>query len=274
MNHRRFLKDKKRIIIKIGTILLTHKNGIVNLPRLEKLARIAAELAKAGKEIIIVTSGAVGAGIGKMNLESKPRSLEEKQAFAAVGQAALMRMYDTFFSEYDQAIGQVLLTRDGIENPVRRTNARNTINCLLSMNVIPIINENDTVSTLEIDFGDNDMLSALVADLVRADLLIMLTNTNGVYTSDPEKNKDAQQVATVLKAGDDLKNVNAEGKSHFGSGGMQTKIEAAELCRQKNIDVVIAEGSNPEVIFSILEGKQEGTLFVSESTSLQIGNNQ
>lgn len=271
MKYRELLKIKKRIIIKIGTSLLTHENGKVDLLRVEKLARVIAGLADAGKEVILVSSGAVGAGMGKLKLNERPVKVVEKQALASIGQAVLMRMYDTFFSEYDKVIGQVLLTRDGIENNVRRTNARNTISHLLKMGVIPIINENDTVSTAEIEFGDNDMLSALVADLVRADLLIILTNTNGVFTADPRIYSDAQQVSTVLKAVEDLKDINMKGKSSLGSGGMQSKIEAAELCREKNIDVIIAEGTDPAIIFDIMDGKMHGTFFVSDATSHQVG---
>ena len=197
----------------------------------------------------------------------------DKQALAAIGQAALMRMYDTFFNEYDKIIGQVLLTRDGIENSRRRTNARNTINRMLELDVIPIINENDTVSTDEIEFGDNDLLSAMVADLVNADLLIILTNTHGVFTADPNIHKDAKPVSTVIKAGEDLKGINLEGQSQHGSGGMQTKIMAAELCREKNIDTVIAQGTEPSMLLDIMEGKMEGTLFVSEATKNIIDKN-
>ena len=160
----------------------------------------------------------------------------------------------------------MLLTRDGIENSVRRNNARNTIHRLIEMNVIPVINENDTVSTAEIEFGDNDMLSAEVAKLIQADLLIILTNTNGVYTSNPYLHSDAKQVSTVITAKEDLKDIVFEGKSRLGSGGMETKIQAAELCREHNIDVVIAEGLNPAQIYEVLDGKPFGTLFVSEST--------
>lgn len=266
MDHRIILKDKHRIVVKVGTALITQEDGRINLLRIEKMARVISSLISAGKEVILVTSGAVGAGMGIMKLDSKPTEIIEKQALASIGQAALLRMYETFFNEYDQVIGQVLLTRDGIENETRRTNAGNTINRLLEMNVIPVINENDAVSTEEIEFGDNDMLAVMVAELIKADLLIILTNTDGVYTSNPHKNSDAKQVSTVLEAKKDLKGIVADGKSNVGSGGMQSKIEAAETCRKKNIDVVIAEGSNADVLFDILAGKKHGTHFVSEST--------
>ncbi|MDF1571549.1 MAG: glutamate 5-kinase [Bacteroidales bacterium] len=269
MNHRVILKDKHRIIVKVGTALITQEDGRINLLRIEKMARVISNLISAGKEVILVTSGAVGAGMGIMKLEKKPTGIVEKQALASIGQAALLRMYETFFNEYDQVIGQVLLTRDGIENETRRTNARNTINRLLEMNVIPVINENDAVSTEEIEFGDNDMLAARVAELINADLLIILTNTDGVYTSNPHKNSDAKQVSTVMEAKKDLKGIVAEGTSDVGSGGMQSKIRAAEICRKNNIDVVIAEGSDADVLFDILAGKKQGTHFVSKSTGIK-----
>ncbi len=268
MEHRVGLKDKHRIIVKLGTALITQEDGRINLLRIEKMARVISSLISAGKEVILVTSGAVGAGMGIMKLEKKPTEIVEKQALASIGQAALLRMYETFFNEYDQVIGQVLLTRDGVENETRRTNARNTINRLLAMGVIPVINENDAVSTEEIEFGDNDMLAVMVAELIKADLLIMLTNTDGVYTSNPHKNSDAKKVSTVMEAKKDLKGIVAEGKSNVGSGGMQSKIEAAEICRKKNIDVVIAKGSDADVLFDILAGRKEGTHFVSESTEV------
>ncbi|MCF8224664.1 MAG: glutamate 5-kinase [Bacteroidales bacterium] len=269
MEHRELLKNKQRIIIKIGTALITHTDGKINLIRLEKFARVIAGLRNEGREIILVTSGAVGSGIGILDMENEPVDIIEKQALASVGQAALLRMYETFFKEYNQIIGQVLLTRDGIDHPVRKNNAKNAIEKLLAMGVTPVINENDVVSTEEIEFGDNDMLSAMVAELVSAGLLIILTTTNGVYTDNPKTNSDAKQVPKVMKAGNDLKDVVTEGKSEMGSGGMRSKIDAAELCRQKNIDVVIADGTDANVIYEILNGSEHGTHFVSRSTDLK-----
>ena len=269
MDHRKLLKDKQRIIVKVGTALITHEDGKINLLNLEKLARVIAGLCNEGRDIILVTSGAVGAGMGIMNLNKRPEKVADRQALASIGQAALLRMYETFFKEYNQTIGQVLLTRDGIEDPVRRRNAKNTIEKLLEMGVTPIINENDTVSTAEIEFGDNDMLSVLVAELINADLLIMLTTTDGVFTDNPKVNSNAKQVPTVMKAGDELKGIITNGTSGLGRGGMESKIKAAEMCRQKNIDVVIADGSEAHVIYDILEGGKYGTLFVSRSTDLK-----
>jgi len=266
MNYRERLKDRKRIVVKVGTALITHDNGKVNLLRLEKMAEVISGLRNMGKEIVFVSSGAVGAGMGKLNLSKSPDSISQKQALASIGQASLMRMYETFFNEYNQTIGQVLLTRDGVEDKVRGNNAKNTINRLLEMGAIPVINENDTVSTEEIEFGDNDMLAVVVAELIGAELLIILTTTDGVYTANPHTHSDARQVSNVRKAGDDLKDIVAEGKSDFGSGGMQSKINAAELCRQKDIDVVIAGGIDVSVIFDILDGEEIGTHFISEKT--------
>ena len=258
MNHRKLLKDKQRIIVKVGTALITHEDGKINLLNLEKLARVIAGLCNEGREIILVTSGAVGTGMGIMDFNNKPENVAERQALASIGQAALLRMYETFFKEYNQTIGQVLLTRDGIEDPVRRRNAKNTIEKLLDMGVTPII-----------EFGDNDMLSALVAELINADLLIMLTTTDGVFTDNPKLNSNAKQVPTVMKAGEDLKGIITNGSTGLGCGGMESKIKAAELCRQKNIDVVIADGTESHVIYDILEGGKYGTLFVSRSTDLK-----
>lgn len=269
MKHRAILKHKSRIVIKTGTRLLTHENGKLNLLRMEKLVRMLAELQNRGKEVLLVSSGAVGAGMGKLTGAARPGSVVEKQALAAIGQAELVRMYQKFFDEYNKTAAQVLLTRDGIENALRRNNARNTLHTLLEMGVIPIINENDTVSTAEIEFGDNDILSACVANLVQADLLMILTNTNGVYTSDPFLDTGARQVPKVLQPDEDLKDVICSGKTHLGSGGMESKIAAAELCRENNVDVVIADGNEPEQVFSILEGELYGTMFVSQASQIQ-----
>lgn len=273
MNHREELKNKKRIIIKVGTALITFGNGKINLINLEKLARVIAAVHHSGREIVLISSGAVGAGMGIMNIENKPESIIERQALASIGQAALMRMYETFFKEYNQTIGQVLLTRDGLEDPVRRTNAKNTIERLLSMGVTPVINENDAISTAEIEFGDNDILSATLANIIKADLLIILTTTDGVYTDNPKVNSNAQKISTVTRAGNELKDVITNGKSQLGSGGMKSKIKVAEMCRKNNIDVVIADGTEAGVINDILEGRTHGTHFVSKITKLKSSKN-
>jgi glutamate 5-kinase len=267
MTHRKYLKDKKKIVVKVGTSLLTYNNGKINLQRMEKLVRVLADLHNQGKEVILVTSGAVGVGVGMLGLEEKPHDLVMKQALAAIGQAGLIRLYQKFFDEYNKVVAQLLLTRDGIENSLRRRNARNTILKLLTMGIIPVVNENDTVITDEIEFGDNDTLSAAVATLVHADLLLILTNTDGVFTADPHIHLSARKVPKVMKYGDELKNVDVKGSSTLGSGGMASKIAAAQLCREHNIDVVIADGTDPGTVLAVMEGKDLGTFFVSDSTS-------
>jgi glutamate 5-kinase len=268
MTHRKYLKHKKKIVIKVGTSLLAYDNGKINLQRMEKLVRVLADLHNSGKEVILVSSGAVGVGVGMLGLENRPDTLVKKQALAAIGQVGLMRLYQKFFDEYNKTVAQVLLTRDGIENSLRRKNARNTLNQLIEMGIIPVVNENDTVSTAEIEFGDNDTLSAVVANLIQADLLLILTNTDGVFTADPHVHHSAQKVPKVMKASDELKDINVEGSSKMGSGGMASKIAAAELCREHNVDVVIANGADPSTIMDVLEGKDLGTFFVSDATQM------
>jgi glutamate 5-kinase len=271
MTHRKYLKGKKRIVVKVGTSLITYENGKINLQRMERLAMVLADLQNRGKEIILVSSGAVGMGVGMIGLEERPRDLVMKQALAAIGQVGLIRLYQKFFDEYNKVVAQLLLTRDGIENSLRRKNARNTLLQLLEMGIIPIINENDTVITDEIEFGDNDTLSAAVATLIQADLLLILTNTDGVFTADPHFNIAATKVPKVMKASNDLKDVDLKGSSKMGKGGMASKIAAAELCREHNVDVVIADGTDPYTILDILEGKDLGTFFVSDATSQMAG---
>jgi glutamate 5-kinase len=268
MTHRKFLKKKKKIVVKVGTSLLTYDNGKINLHRMEKLVRVLADLNNSGREVVLVSSGAVGVGVGMIGLDSKPDTLVKKQALAAIGQVGLLRLYQKFFDEYNKTVAQVLLTRDGIENSMRRKNARNTLNQLIEMGIIPVVNENDTVSTHEIEFGDNDTLSASVATLIQADLLLILTNTDGVFTADPHIHHSAQKVPKVMKASDDLKHIDLNGSSKMGTGGMASKIAAAELCRDHNVDVVIANGEDPSTIMDVLDGKDLGTFFVSDATQM------
>ena len=271
MTHRKYLKEKKKIVVKVGTSLLAYDNGKINLQRMEKLVRVLSDLHNSGKEVILVSSGAVAVGVGMIGLEEKPDDLVKKQALAAIGQVGLIRLYQKFFDEYNTTLAQVLLTRDGIENSLRRKNARNTLHQLIEMGIVPVINENDTVATEEIEFGDNDTLSAQVATLIQADLLLILTDTDGVYTSNPHIDSKAQKVSKVMKASRDLKDVDLNGSSKMGSGGMTSKIAAAELCREHNVDVVIADGTDPSTILAVLEGKDLGTFFVSEATNKLAG---
>jgi len=268
MTHRKYLKNKKKIVVKVGTSLLAYENGKINLQRMEKLVRVLADLSNSGKEVVLVSSGAVGVGLGMIGLENKPDNLVMKQALAAIGQVGLIRLYQKFFDEYNKTVAQVLLTRDGIENSLRRKNARNTLNQLIEMGIIPVVNENDTVITDEIEFGDNDTLSAAVATLIQADLLLILTDTDGVFTADPHIHQSARKVPKVMKASKDLKDIDLEGTSKMGSGGMASKIAAAELCREHNVDVVIADGADPSTIMDVLDGKDLGTFFVSDATQM------
>jgi glutamate 5-kinase len=261
MSIRKELRNKKKIVVKIGSSTLTYPSGKLNFQRIEKLARVLSQIQASGKNVLLVSSGAIAVGAGRLGLDKKPEKLADKQALAAVGQAELIKIYQKFFDEYHQKVAQVLLTKDGIVNPVRKTNARNTLNALLDMQIIPIINENDTVATDEIEFGDNDTLSAYVATLVEADLLIMLSDIDGLYSSDPRTDKDATIISVVNEITPELERIAAGKGTSFGTGGMITKLAAAKICKDHSIDVVITNGATPEVIYNILEGEETGTLF-------------
>lgn len=258
------LREKKKIVIKIGTTSLTHSNGRINLNRIEKLAQVLSDIKNSGKQVILVTSGAIAAGAGKIGLNDKPTKLSEKQALAAIGQAELIRIYEKFFTNYNQIVAQVLLTKDGVMNPVRRYNAKNTLNTLMNMNIIPIINENDTVATDEIEFGDNDSLSAHVAAITEADLLIILSDIEGLYNGDPRKDQNVKIISKVFEISEEIQEYAGSPGSNFAKGGMVTKISAANLCNNAGIDMVIALGEEPAIVFEILDGKEVGTLFVAK----------
>ncbi len=264
MTDRIKLCEKKKIVVKIGTTSLTHSDGGINFERIEKLAKVLSQLRNGGKQILLVTSGAIAAGAGKLGLTRKPEKLAEKQALAAIGQAELIKIYEKSFTNYNQIVAQVLITKDGIFHPIRRLNAKNTLNTLMSMNIIPIINENDTVSTDEIEFGDNDTLSAHVSVLTEAELLVILSDIDGLYNNDPRKDQNATIISKVVEISNEIEEIAGNAGSHFAKGGMATKISAAKLCEKAGIDTVIASGEDPAVIFEILEGKEVGTLFVAK----------
>lgn len=267
MNYRDRLKYKKKIVIKIGTSTLTFPNGRLNLQRIERLAKVLSDLQKEGKSILLVSSGSIAAGSGRIGLHSKPVELYKKQALAALGQAELIKIYQKFFKQFNQVVAQILLTADVITNKVRNKNARNTLYSLLDMNIIPIINENDTISTDEIEFGDNDTLSAYVATVVGADLLIMLSDIDGLYSADPKTEKNANIIPTVFEITPDLEEM-AKGKgTDFATGGMVTKLNAAKVCYASNIDSVIVNGSNPDIINELLRGREIGTYFIAHNIS-------
>jgi len=261
MPDRNNILNKKRIVIKVGSSTLTHSNGALNLLRIEKLTGVITYLHNQGKEVVLVSSGAIATGAGKLGIEKKPGDKIKKQALAAIGQAELIKIYDKFFEEYNKTVAQLLLTRDGIENASRRRNARNTFKELLSMKVIPIVNENDTVSTDEIEFGDNDILSAMVSSLITADLLIILSDVDGLFSGDPNTNKDAKLISRLTSSDGDLSKYIFDSESAFGTGGMASKLAAGKHCLENGIDMVIANGSNPSIIYNVLEGREVGTYF-------------
>lgn len=265
MINRDALKDKKRIVVKIGSSSLTHKEtGLLDFVKLEKLVRVLTNLRNQGKEVILVSSGAIAVGRKKLGLRKEEMTLSKKQACAAVGQAQLMMTYQKIFSEYNQPVAQILLTKITMMQEENKTNAENTFLELLSLGVIPIVNENDTVSTYEIQFGDNDRLSALVTALTGADLLILLSDIDGLYTDDPNVNKDAKFVEVVEKLDDDYMDMGKEtSSSQVGTGGMSAKLVAAKIATYSGADMVIANGSDVDVINAIMNGENVGTLFMA-----------
>ena len=267
MNYRELLKDKKRIVIKVGSSSITHEQtGNINLMKLEKLVRVLCDLKNQGKDVILVSSGAVSVGRQVINMK-KPENLAEKQACAAIGQCRLMMTYQKLFAEYNQIAAQVLITKDIMINEISRNNASNTFNALLEMNAIPIVNENDTVSTYEIErlisFGDNDRLSAMVAAITDADLLILLSDIDGLFTDDPKKNADAQFISVVESIDESLEQMAKGAGSDVGTGGMSAKIMAAKISSAAGADMVIANSDDLSNIMDIIEGKEVGTLFVA-----------
>ena len=266
---REVLKNKKRIVIKIGSSSLTHEEtGDLNLLKIEKLVRIISDLKGAGKEVILVSSGAIAAGRQALHHPQKPESLAQKQAFAAVGQARLMMVYQKLFAEYNQTAAQVLLTKDTMVNDGSRSNAQNTFEELLLLGTVPVVKENDTVSTSEIplvdNFGDNDRLSAIVAALIGADLLILLSDIDGLYSDDPRTNQDARFIELVPEITPQLLSMGkATSGSSVGTGGMAAKLAAARIATDSGSDMVIANGRQVEVISRILEGEETGTLFLA-----------
>lgn len=267
---RELIKDKKRIVVKIGSSSLTHREtGDMDYIRMEKLVRELSDIRNQGKEVVLVTSGAIAAGKNAMHLkeisaESQAEAMAVKQACSAVGQARLMMTYQRLFSEYNQTAGQILMTKNTIVDNLNRYNAHNTFSELLKMGVIPIVNENDTIATYEIEIGDNDTLSAIVAALVGADLLILLSDIDGLYTDDPRKNPDAKFIEQVDELTDEYIGMGKESTgSSVGTGGMNTKLIAAKIATRSGADMIIANSRDIGVLHRILAGEHEGTLFVA-----------
>ncbi len=251
-----------RIVIKVGTSTLAHTNGLLNIRRVENLCKVLSDLKNAGNDIILVTSGAIGMGCGKLQLKEKPKDVATKQAAAAVGQCELMYVYDKLFSEYNHNVAQLLLTGSDFEDYTRHTNFMNTMDRLLELSALPIINENDTVATDEIKVGDNDTLSALVAVSVNADLLVLLSDIDGLFTADPHKNADARLINVISEIDENVKKLAGGEGSSLGTGGMVTKLRAAEICTADTCDMIIANGQNPFLLYDIIEGKAVGTRFL------------
>lgn len=254
-----------RVVIKIGTSTLAHKTGLLNILRVEELCKVMSDLKNAGHEVIMVSSGAIGMGVGKLSLNEKPKDIPTKQAAAAVGQCELMYTYDRLFSKYNHTVAQILITGDDIEHADRKQNFKNTMRRLLELSAIPIINENDSISTNEIEIGDNDTLGAIVATTVEANLLIILSDIDGLYTGDPKKDPNAKLLHTVSEITPEIEKMVGGAGSTLGTGGMITKIKAAKIVTPEGIDMVIANGENPLSLYDIVAGKDVGTRFLGKA---------
>ena len=253
-----------KIVVKVGTSTLAYPTGHMNIRRVEMLCRVLADLKNAGNEVVLVSSGAIGMGVGKLSLKERPSDMPTKQAAAAVGQCELMYAYDKLFSEYNHTVAQILLTGLDLEDPTRYHNIKNTMTRLLELNVLPIINENDTVNTDEISVGDNDTLGAIVAVSMHADLLVLLSDIDGLYTADPHKDPEAELIAEIREITPEIEALGGKSSSGLGTGGMTTKLSAAKRCTARGTDVVIANGSLPSLLYDIVEGKRVGTRFIAE----------
>lgn len=250
-----------RLVIKIGTSTLAHPSGHLNIKRVEHLCKVIADIKNAGNEIIMVSSGAIGMGVGKLGLKSRPKDMPTKQASAAVGQCELMYIYDKLFSEYHHNVAQLLITNDNFSEEDRYSNFINTLNRLMELEVIPVINENDTIATEEIAVGDNDTLAAKVASAVSANILILLSDIDGLYTADPHKHKDAVIIPEVNELNGEITRLATGSLTPQGTGGMITKLNAAMICMENNCEMVITNGNNPDALYDVIDGKQIGTRF-------------
>ena len=255
-----------RIVVKVGTSTLAYPTGHMNIRRVEQLCKVMSDLKNAGHEMILVSSGAIGMGVGKLSLKTRPKDIPTKQAAAAVGQCELMYTYDKLFSEYNHSVAQILLTRSDLENPERRQNFHNTIFRLLELDALPVINENDTVATEEIAIGDNDTLAAIVAKEIGAELLVLLSDIDGLYTADPRKDASAVMLPLVEEMTEEIMALGAGQGSELGTGGMATKLRAACIATEVGCDMVIANGEHPERLYEIIDGAPIGTRFVGRRT--------
>ncbi len=253
-----------RIVVKIGTSTLAHPTGHLNIRRVEQLCKVLSDIKNSGVELILVSSGAIGMGVGKLGLLQRPKDIPTKQAAAAVGQCELMYTYDKLFGEYHHTVAQLLITGDDVACEKRHQNFRNTLNRLLELGCIPILNENDTIATEEIVIGDNDSLAAIVAQSVGADKLILLSDIDGLYTADPHTHPEAELIHRVTKIDDTILALAGVSRTNLGTGGMVTKLHAAKVCMDCGCAMVIANGNDPTLLYDILEGKEVGTTFLEE----------
>ena len=254
-----------RIVIKIGTSTLAHATGHLNIRRVEKLAKVISDILNAGNQVIMVSSGAIGMGVGKLGLSKRPTDIPTKQAAAAVGQSELMYTYDKLFLQYHHTVAQLLITADDVKDPVRHENFRNTLNRLLELGALPIINENDTVATEELGIGDNDTLAAMVAESIQADKLVLLSDIDGLYTADPHTDPNAKLLPIVNQINEDLFALAKGSSSQQGTGGMVTKLRAAQICLTCGCDMIITNGNDPEVLYRIIDGVAVGTIFTEKA---------
>lgn len=252
-----------KITVKVGTSTLTHKTGRLNIRRVEELCKVLSDVKNAGHDVVLVSSGAIGMGVGKLNMSEKPSDMPTKQAAAAVGQCELMYVYDKLFQEHNHTVAQLLITGEDLADQTRHDNFTNTLNRLIELGAIPIINENDTIATSEIAVGDNDTLGALVAASVSSDIFIVLTDIDGLYTSDPRRDPEAKLISEVREITEEmLEGAGGKGSS-LGTGGMATKLSAAKIAMEAGVDMIIVNGSSPEIIYDAVEGKAVGTRFVA-----------
>ena len=251
-----------RIVVKVGTSTVAHPTGLMNIRQMEHLCKVLSDLKNAGHQVILVSSGAIGMGAGKLGLKERPRDVAGKQAAAAVGQCELMYTYDRLFLKYSHKVAQLLLTADDFTHPDRRANLEQALFRLLEMDALPVVNENDTVATEEIRVGDNDTLSAYVAEVAGADLLVILTDIDGLYTADPRKDPDARLIHVIPALTDEVMAMAGGSGSALGTGGMMTKLHAAQIATAAGIDMVIASGRRPEALYDIVDGKEVGTRFL------------
>lgn len=270
-NYRRDLIDAQRIVFKVGTSTLTHENGKMNFTRMDRLAMVLSELINEDKEIILVSSGCIAVGMGRFGLKKRPAGMGMKQAMAAIGQCELMNIYSRLFATYNQTVAQMLLTKPDINDSIRKTHVMNTFSSLLELGVIPIVNENDSVSVDEIKslmmFGDNDTLSAQVTKLVGADLLIILSDIDGLYDSNPKEHSDCNLISVVEAVNTSIRSYAGSAGSKRGTGGMLTKLDAAEITTEAGANMIIANGLDPAIVFDILKGDNIGTLFLRKEST-------